>query len=1049
MSVDLWVSYLDLYHKIYKSTEDFDRLFREQCERGIMTVGLDFKSDLLWERYLEWELERKNLEYVTEIYARLVRIPTKLYNKHWDNFIAHVRDHHPRDILSYEDYDQLRRVTCKELGLTYRPDPVVEPHKVREVFLPEDKLKAGMKERIVASLVNAHETTEQDVEKRLKFESKIKRPYFHVKPLDLRQLKNWDAYLEFEIAGDNHERIVVLFERCLIPCAKYEQFWAKYAQYLEDHHKRDKTNKPKPRPTIDPENQSHIIRKARWSFGTGLTNVDDLRERKCMWTLRGWKETDKDGNEIMVAEEIPKPVSKDVKAKDNEANDKESGDKEPDDCEPNQNLKPSEENEKNTDEKNVEDEMSSVCKTTWSNLEGQEAVRNVYKRGCYIHCPQKALIHLKFATFEESCENNMAAKEVLYTLLQKFPLLIEASMHLIDLERRSGSFDAVVDLYKKLMKKIPQNRKSLKTWIAMKMARFQFKVANEPDKALATLRVAMKKDKSDPRLYTQIIDICYQRTPADINGVTASIELALKSSDLNNMQKLTFVKRKLEMMQEFGDINRYREACEQLKTYKKLCASDLKVEAKKRKELEREEMRLKELEELRAQTRANANLKAKMAEAEGKLLCTQCQAAMYPNAEGFYEFEGFHVPRHDPELCANGREESAKKAAVEEDEDGIVDLLDMEIPEDQEEIIKKTLEEKTKYKEVAPTWELNIETYGYGKRRKVYDPDYEHVEASKFKEYERLETDGYDESIKDKDRDKIKRLHAPGLGSAPRHLKEYNEEEIKAKYTTSDYVVPPKVPQLQLGPGIGPKRPYQKDANDEVAEGQEAFELPPELVNPQKAPCVNVPEWFVKEGGELCLSDTKNGLSILRYWPKFLSEKGNALMFKRLRKYCKWHQKQIKIGGEWKYETRLVAWYGPCDYVYSGLELKKNLNWAPELLDLLHRLIGMTRHDFNSCFCNLYRHGHDMCGWHSDVHPQLGRNPPVASVSLGAVRVFEFRRKNGPANFIRFPLFPGSLLVMEGATQEDWLHCLPRDPNCKEERVNLTFRIMYAMNKRN
>ena len=169
-------------------------------------------------------------------------------------------------------------------------------------------------------------------------------------------------------------------------------------------------------------------------------------------------------------------------------------------------------------------------------------------------------------------------------------------------------------------------------------------------------------------------------------------------------------------------------------------------------------------------------------------------------------------------------------------------------------------------------------------------------------------------------------------------------------------------------------------------------------------------------------------------------------MFSRLRKYCKWHQKQVKIGGDWKYETRLVAWYGPCDYNYSGLQLDKNLNWAPELLDLLHRLIAMTRHEFNSCFCNLYRHGHDMCGWHADVHPQLGRNPPVASVSLGAVRVFEFRKKNGPPNFIRFPLFPGSLLVMEGATQEDWLHCLPRDTNCKEERVNLTFRTMYSLN---
>ena len=73
-------------------------------------------------RYIEWERDRiseksENLKYITEIFRRLVTIPTKLYNKHWDNFIAHVRDHHPRDILEYKDYDELRRITCKELGI--------------------------------------------------------------------------------------------------------------------------------------------------------------------------------------------------------------------------------------------------------------------------------------------------------------------------------------------------------------------------------------------------------------------------------------------------------------------------------------------------------------------------------------------------------------------------------------------------------------------------------------------------------------------------------------------------------------------------------------------------------------------------------------------------------------------------------------------------------------------------------------------------------------------------------------------------------------------
>ena len=34
----------------------------------------------------------------------------------------------------------------------------------------------------------------------------------------------------------------------------------------------------------------------------------------------------------------------------------------------------------------------------------------------------------------------------------------------------------------------------------------------------------------------------------------------------------------------------------------------------------------------------------------------------------------------------------------------------------------------------------------------------------------------------------------------------------------------------------------------------------------------------------------------------------------RLRRYCKWHQKQVKVAGEWKYQPRLVSWYGPCEY---------------------------------------------------------------------------------------------------------------------------------------
>lgn len=71
------------------------------------------------------------------------------------------------------------------------------------------------------------------INKRWTFEEGIKRPYFHVKQLEKIQLKNWKDYLDFEIEQGDKRRILVLFERCLIACALYEEFWIKLIRYLE------------------------------------------------------------------------------------------------------------------------------------------------------------------------------------------------------------------------------------------------------------------------------------------------------------------------------------------------------------------------------------------------------------------------------------------------------------------------------------------------------------------------------------------------------------------------------------------------------------------------------------------------------------------------------------------------------------------------------------------------------------------------------------------------------------------------------------------------
>ena len=87
---------------------------------------------------------------------------------------------------------------------------------------------------------------------------------------------------------------------------------------------------------------------------------------------------------------------------------------------------------------------------------------------------------------------------------------------------------------------------------------------------------------------------------------------------------------------------RYRDAWDQLKRFRHMCSADLKIEARRKAELEQEEKRLELMEESQAKAKAEANLKAKIAEAEGKLMCTKCQSEMLPNSDGVYEFENWN-----------------------------------------------------------------------------------------------------------------------------------------------------------------------------------------------------------------------------------------------------------------------------------------------------------------------------------------------------------------------------------------------------------------------
>ncbi|MBM5668475.1 alpha-ketoglutarate-dependent dioxygenase AlkB [Burkholderia pseudomallei] len=141
---------------------------------------------------------------------------------------------------------------------------------------------------------------------------------------------------------------------------------------------------------------------------------------------------------------------------------------------------------------------------------------------------------------------------------------------------------------------------------------------------------------------------------------------------------------------------------------------------------------------------------------------------------------------------------------------------------------------------------------------------------------------------------------------------------------------------------------------------------------------------------------------------------------------------------------RLTAWQGEPDalYVYSGIR-NVPAPWTPAVLELKRRVEAASRARFNSVLLNRYRNGFDSMGWHADDEPELGAEPVIASLSLGATRVFDLRHnETGVTHAYR--LTNGSLLVMRGRTQHAWRHRVPKEPAVRGERINLTFRWVSA-----
>ncbi|OCA77827.1 DNA methylase [Chryseobacterium contaminans] len=176
------------------------------------------------------------------------------------------------------------------------------------------------------------------------------------------------------------------------------------------------------------------------------------------------------------------------------------------------------------------------------------------------------------------------------------------------------------------------------------------------------------------------------------------------------------------------------------------------------------------------------------------------------------------------------------------------------------------------------------------------------------------------------------------------------------------------------------------------------------------------------------------------YYGKVFSKEECGTYYDYLFNEIPWQHDEAVVFGKLILTKRKVAWFGEktFEYTYSN-RTKYAKPWTPELLKLKQKCEEVSGETYNSCLLNLYHDGSEGMAYHSDGETDLKKHGAIASLTFGAERKFLFKHKTSKEKVEIF-LENGSLLIMKGTTQDNWLHRLPPTTKVTTPRVNLTFR---------
>ncbi|KAI2713399.1 hypothetical protein CBS147332_5139 [Penicillium roqueforti] len=183
-------------------------------ERGASSVGLDFLSHPFWDKYIEFEERLEAHDKIFAILARVIHIPMHQYSRYFERY---------RQIAQSSPLAE--RASAETIAAFRAEIEAAGP-------CTEEEMTKALTARVNNYHLEVFAHTQAETTRRWTFESEIKRPYFHVTELDQAQLTNWKKYLDFEEGEGLYSRTQFLYERCLVTCAYYDEFWFRYARWM-------------------------------------------------------------------------------------------------------------------------------------------------------------------------------------------------------------------------------------------------------------------------------------------------------------------------------------------------------------------------------------------------------------------------------------------------------------------------------------------------------------------------------------------------------------------------------------------------------------------------------------------------------------------------------------------------------------------------------------------------------------------------------------------------------------------------------------------------